>query len=92
VCDFGLKILIQSVGHIIFRFAEAKFSLYLIKCVLTYFWPQGGIKAVIWTDTFQVLMMFGGMVAVVAKGTVDAGGFANTWQKAEESNRIEFFK
>jgi Na+/proline symporter len=47
---------------------------------------------VIWTDTFQVLMMFGGMVAVVAKGTVDAGGFANTWQKAEESNRIEFFK
>lgn len=46
----------------------------------------------IWTDTFQVVMMFAGMVAVVAKGTVDAGGFGNVWQKAEESGRIEFFK
>jgi len=47
---------------------------------------------VIWTDTFQVVMMFAGMVAVVAKGTIDAGGFAEIWQKSEESGRIEFFE
>jgi len=47
---------------------------------------------VIWTDTFQVVMMFAGMVTVAVKGTVDAGGFSEIWQKVEASGRAEFFK
>ena len=34
----------------------------------------GGIRAVIWTDCFQFIIMFTGFVAIVIKGTMEAGG------------------
>lgn len=34
----------------------------------------GGIKAVIWTDTLQFIMMIGGIVAVIAIGIAKVGG------------------
>ncbi|XP_045162434.2 sodium-coupled monocarboxylate transporter 2-like [Mercenaria mercenaria] len=37
----------------------------------------GGIKAVIWTDVFQMLIMLTGIIAVLIKSTVDVGGTAN---------------
>ncbi|CAB3362349.1 Hypothetical predicted protein [Cloeon dipterum] len=67
----------------------AAVSIIFVVCI--FYTSIGGIKAVIWTDTFQVLMMFAGMMAVVFKGTADAGGFGYVWQKAEETGRNEFF-
>ncbi|XP_059475932.1 sodium-coupled monocarboxylate transporter 1-like isoform X1 [Neocloeon triangulifer] len=63
----------------------------IIFAVCIFYTSVGGIKAVIWTDTFQVLMMFAGMMAVVFKGTVDVGGADFVWQKTVESGRAEFF-
>lgn len=34
----------------------------------------GGIKAVMWTDVFQFFVMVTGILAVIIKGTIDAGG------------------
>ncbi|XP_052820369.1 sodium-coupled monocarboxylate transporter 2-like [Mya arenaria] len=34
----------------------------------------GGIRAVIWTDCFQFVIMVIGFVAIIVKGTIDAGG------------------
>ncbi len=33
---------------------------------VTYFWFQGGIKAVVWTDVFQAFLIFTGLIAIVA--------------------------
>ena len=50
------------------------------------------MKAVMWTDVFQICMMFAGLLAVLIKGSMDFNGFANIWKFAEEGERIEFIK
>jgi len=51
---------------------------------------QGGLKAVIWTDVFQALVMLAGFLSVVIKGSADAGGFSKAWQTCAEHGRIDF--
>lgn len=53
---------------------------------------QGGMKAVMWTDVFQIFVMFAGMLAVVIRGLIEMGGFSNVWAAAERGRRIEFLK
>ena len=53
---------------------------------------QGGIKAVIWTDTFQAFVMFGSFLAVVIKGNFDACGKNAVFDRNYQSGRIELFK
>lgn len=53
---------------------------------------QGGLKAVVWTDTLQTIIMFGAMLVIIYKGVLDAGGFSEVWSIAEAGGRIEFFK
>ncbi len=53
---------------------------------------QGGIKAVMWTDTFQTVMMFGSFLAVIIKGNYDAGGASVIFDENYKSGRIELFK
>jgi solute carrier family 5 (sodium-coupled monocarboxylate transporter), member 8/12 len=47
---------------------------------------------VIWTDTFQVIVMFIAMLAVVLRGNFEVGGFARVWNVTQQSGREEFFK
>lgn len=62
-----------------------------IVCVVCIFYTcVGGLKAVVWTDVVQLVMMFGAICLVIIKGTMDVGGFGFVWQKASESGRIEF--
>mgnify|MGYP002153707379 FL=1 len=51
---------------------------------------QGGLKAVLWTDTFQVLVMFAGLFAIAIKGMQDVGGFGKAWDYFEESGRVDW--
>ena len=53
---------------------------------------QGGIKAVMWTDTFQGAVMFGSFLAVIIKGNFDACGAKVVWDRNYQSGRIELFK
>lgn len=53
---------------------------------------QGGMKAVVLTDLFQVFVIFGAMMVVVIKGSVDLGGIGSVWKISSEGERIEFFK
>jgi hypothetical protein len=41
---------------------------------------------------FQSLVLFGSFLAVLVKGTVDAGGVARVMENAQNTTRIEFFK
>ncbi|XP_071959654.1 sodium-coupled monocarboxylate transporter 1-like [Antedon mediterranea] len=58
--------------------------------VCTFYCTIGGLKAVIWTDVFQVTVMIAGFLAVIIKGSVDLGGFGNIWEFSQEGGRIEF--
>ena len=53
---------------------------------------QGGIKAVMWTDTFQAAVMFGSFLAVIIKGNADTGGSNKVFDLNYQTGRIELFK
>uniref|UniRef100_A0AAY4D0B6 Solute carrier family 5 member 8 n=1 Tax=Denticeps clupeoides TaxID=299321 RepID=A0AAY4D0B6_9TELE len=51
----------------------------------------GGLKAVIWTDVFQMVIMLTGFVAVIARGAVLRGGLGRIWEDARQGGRLEAF-
>lgn len=51
---------------------------------------QGGMKAVIWTDVFQIIVMLSGFVAIFIHGTVLVGGPARVLEIANNGSRINF--
>lgn len=55
-------------------------------------WLQGGMKAVLWADTFQVVMMIAGMLAALIQGCIELGGFSKAWDIADQSGRIQFWE
>nr|AKN21419.1 slc5a-4 [Schmidtea mediterranea] len=57
--------------------------------ICTIYTTVGGIKAVVWTDVLQLLMMFAGMLGIIIKGSLDAGGFKNIMKTAREHERME---
>uniref|UniRef100_A0A8C1D404 Sodium-dependent multivitamin transporter n=1 Tax=Cyprinus carpio carpio TaxID=630221 RepID=A0A8C1D404_CYPCA len=59
-----------------------------IGLVCTLYTALGGLKAVIWTDVFQTIVMFAGQLAVIIVGTHQAGGIAEVWRKAQNGSRI----
>ncbi|KAM3861648.1 solute carrier family 5 member 6a [Diretmus argenteus] len=56
--------------------------------VCTLYTTLGGLKAVIWTDVFQTVVMFAGQLAVIVVGASQAGGIAEVWRKAINGSRI----
>lgn len=50
---------------------------------------QGGLKAVVWTDVVQTFSMFGALILVAIKGTIDLGGPSLLFRSAYESGRLE---
>ncbi|XP_048730498.1 sodium-coupled monocarboxylate transporter 1-like [Ostrea edulis] len=59
--------------------------------VCTFYTTLGGMKAVIWTDVFQTLVMFAGMLAVFIQGCIKVGGLGEMWNINYEGGRINFF-
>ncbi|KAJ4443728.1 hypothetical protein ANN_05505 [Periplaneta americana] len=63
-----------------------------IVCVVCIFYTTlGGLKAVVWTDTLQTFLMFGGVIIVMILGTINVGGPNVVWERSEQSGRLEFF-
>nr|XP_046165078.1 sodium-dependent multivitamin transporter-like isoform X2 [Oncorhynchus gorbuscha] len=56
--------------------------------VCTLYTTLGGLKAVIWTDVFQTIVMFAGQLTVIVVGVQQTGGLAEVWRKVWEGNRI----
>ncbi|XP_025262465.1 sodium-coupled monocarboxylate transporter 1-like isoform X2 [Camponotus floridanus] len=62
-------------------------------CIVCIFYTcVGGLKAVVWTDFIQTFIMFGSMLLIVVKGTVDIGGVSLVVRRNLESGRIELPK
>ncbi|CAI9574473.1 unnamed protein product [Staurois parvus] len=56
--------------------------------VCTLYTTLGGLKAVIWTDVIQTMVMFAGQLAVIIVGTAKVGGIKNVWQVAIDHHKI----
>jgi len=55
--------------------------------VCIFYTSIGGLKAVVWTDSFQILVMLAGFVAILAKGSIDHDGFGNVLDSYRAGNR-----
>ncbi|RUS75238.1 hypothetical protein EGW08_017003 [Elysia chlorotica] len=58
--------------------------------VCTIYTALGGMKAVLWTDCFQVVMMLVGILAILIRGATTIGSWDAAWESARRTNRIFF--
>ncbi|CAL8309829.1 unnamed protein product [Lota lota] len=65
-------------------------SLFSTGIICTVYTTVGGMKAVIWTDVFQILVMLSGFLAIFIHGTVLVGGPARVLEIAYNGSRINF--
>ncbi|XP_077977806.1 sodium-coupled monocarboxylate transporter 1-like [Glandiceps talaboti] len=65
-------------------------SVVTIGLVCTFYTTIGGIKAVLWTDVFQLCVMIAGFLAVIIRGSVKNGGWGNVMDVCNDGGRIEF--
>uniref|UniRef100_A0A8C3WN40 Sodium-dependent multivitamin transporter n=1 Tax=Catagonus wagneri TaxID=51154 RepID=A0A8C3WN40_9CETA len=63
-------------------------SVLTLGIVCTIYTALGGLKAVIWTDVFQTLVMFLGQLAVIIVGSAKVGGLGHVWDVASQHGLI----
>ncbi|TSO25151.1 Structural maintenance of chromosomes protein 6 [Bagarius yarrelli] len=72
-----------------YQYLELRFSKAVRICgTVTFIFQMGGLKAVIWTDVFQTVVMFAGQLAVIIVGVQKAGGVSEVWRKVTEGGLI----
>ncbi|CAG0884270.1 unnamed protein product [Cyprideis torosa] len=59
--------------------------------ICTFYTAIGGLRAVVWTDAFQVGVMLLGVVTIIVYGVIDVGGLSEVWRIAGENHRATFF-
>ncbi|XP_020837990.1 sodium-coupled monocarboxylate transporter 1-like [Phascolarctos cinereus] len=59
--------------------------------VCTFYCTMGGLKAVVWTDVFQVGIMVAGFVSVIIQATVVQGGINNILNDSYYGGRLNFW-
>ncbi|KAJ8277413.1 hypothetical protein GJAV_G00074900 [Gymnothorax javanicus] len=65
-------------------------SLLSTGAICTFYTTLGGMKAVIWTDVFQIIVMLSGFIAIFIHGTVLVGGPHKVLEIANNGSRINF--
>uniref|UniRef100_A0A673U0L8 Sodium-dependent multivitamin transporter n=1 Tax=Suricata suricatta TaxID=37032 RepID=A0A673U0L8_SURSU len=63
-------------------------SVLTLGIVCTVYTALGGLKAVIWTDVFQTLVMFLGQLVVIIVGANAVGGLGSVWEVASQHGLI----
>ncbi|XP_051857700.1 sodium-coupled monocarboxylate transporter 1-like [Antechinus flavipes] len=59
--------------------------------VCTFYCTMGGLKAVVWTDVFQVGIMVAGFASVIIQATVVQGGINNILNDSYYGGRLNFW-
>ena len=54
-------------------------AVLLLGICATFYTTVGGLKAIVWTDVFQIFIMYGGILAIVIRGIIEVGGIQNVW-------------
>lgn len=70
---------------------DQTYSILTIGIVCTFYSTIGGMKAVLFTDVFQSILMFAAIYAVIICAAVQAGGLGPIWEAAEKGGRLELW-
>ncbi|CAF1160783.1 unnamed protein product [Adineta steineri] len=65
-------------------------SVVSIGVICTFYSSVGGMKAVIWTDVLQAVVILVGLLATIIKGLIVMGGFGPVFSIASKGGRIQF--
>ncbi|XP_050390523.1 sodium-dependent multivitamin transporter isoform X2 [Patella vulgata] len=65
-------------------------SIVGIMLIVTAYTAMGGMKAVVWTDTFQAFVIIAGLLAALIQGSILTGGFEEAWKVAADRGRVVF--
>ncbi|KAL5106178.1 Sodium-dependent multivitamin transporter [Taenia crassiceps] len=57
----------------------------------TLYTALGGLKAVVWTDALQSIVMFAGLILLMVFGCQQVGGIDRVWSIAKEGHRLDVF-
>lgn len=60
--------------------------------ICVFYTTVGGLKAVVWTDTLQFILMIGAVCCVITLGLSTTGGIRNVFEAAERGGRLVLFK
>uniref|UniRef100_A0A671F2Y6 Solute carrier family 5 member 12 n=1 Tax=Rhinolophus ferrumequinum TaxID=59479 RepID=A0A671F2Y6_RHIFE len=66
-------------------------SVFATGIVCTFYCTLGGLKAVVWTDAFQMVVMIVGFLTVLIQGSAQAGGFHNVLEQSTNGSRLTIF-
>ncbi|KAF4529676.1 hypothetical protein B566_EDAN010762 [Ephemera danica] len=70
-------------------------DIYTIGCIVCavciFYTVLGGLRAVVWTDTLQIILMFVSVLVVVTLGTIYAGGLGTIWERSSQGNRLQLW-
>ncbi|XP_070542483.1 sodium-dependent multivitamin transporter-like [Ptychodera flava] len=66
-------------------------TLIFVGVIATFYTTLGGMKAVIWADVFQFIVIFGSIVAVAVLGTNEVGGIEHVRNINKVDGRLNFF-
>ena len=67
-------------------------SVLALGIVCNIYTALGGLKAVIWTDVFQTLVMFLGQLVVIIVGAARVGGLGHVWNVTSQHGLISGIK
>lgn len=84
IVTYGPSLALQSVTGL-----PIWVSILSIGIVCTFYTTIGGIRAVIWNDVFQAVVMLAGLVTVVIVGTSKVGGVSRVVSVLRENNRTD---
>ncbi|BFZ00829.1 hypothetical protein BsWGS_03870 [Bradybaena similaris] len=64
-------------------------SVVIVGVIGTVYTAIGGIKSVVWTDTFQTLVVFSGIFIILVTGVVSVGSVSEVWSLASTGGRLD---
>uniref|UniRef100_A0A182SF73 Sodium-coupled monocarboxylate transporter 1 n=1 Tax=Anopheles maculatus TaxID=74869 RepID=A0A182SF73_9DIPT len=92
VCTVYLPVFCSLKLNSSYEYLELRFNRHVRSIAsLMFVIDQGGIKAVVFTDAWQVVVMFISVVVVIVIGTIGIGGLDVVWDRSEKGGRIDFF-
>ena len=53
---------------------------------------KGGLKAVIWTDAIQLIIMVAGVIVVLIYGSIEQGGFFKVLEVNRLSGKLDILE
>ncbi|XP_066216648.1 sodium-coupled monocarboxylate transporter 2 [Saccopteryx leptura] len=66
-------------------------SVFATGIVCTFYCTLGGLKAVVWTDAFQMVVMVVGFLTVLIQGSAEVGGFHKVLERSSNGSRLNIF-